>query len=85
MNVKLEDWNNGWFGISMGIDSDEVDRLIELLEMIKEDSDQHFHISSDYKGTGGVGDIEISIRGKGQKHNMHLSSRALKPGEDIPI
>ena len=85
INVKLEDWKNGWFGISMGIDSDEIDRLIELLKMIKGDPDEHFHLSSDYKGTGGVGDIEISMRDKSQKHNMHLSSRPLKPGEDIPV
>ena len=83
MHVAIEDWKNGWYGISVGIDPDEIDRLIELLKMIKEDPDQHFHISSDYKGTGGVGDIEISIRSENEKHNMNLSGRASAPGENI--
>lgn len=83
MHVKIEDWKNGWSGISVGIDPDEIDRFIELLKMIKEDPDQHFHISSDYKEAGGVGDIEIFIRSENEKHNMNLSGRALAPGENI--
>ena len=57
MHLKFQDWKNGWSGISIGIDPDEVDRFIELLKMIREDPNQHFHISSDYKATGG---LEIS-------------------------
>jgi len=51
--------------------------------MIKEDPDQHFHISSDYKEIAGVGDIEIFIRSENEKHDMSLSGRALPPGENI--
>lgn len=83
MHVKIEDWKNGWSGISVGIDPDEIDRFIELLKMIKEDREQHFHVSSDYKGTGGVGDIEIFIRSEHEVHNMSLSGRALAPGETV--
>ena len=83
MHVKIEDWENGWSGISVGIDPDEIDRFIELLKMIKEDREQHFHLSSDYKGTGGIGDIEISIRSESEEHNMSLSGRALAPGETL--
>lgn len=83
MHVKIEDWKNGWSGISVGIDPDEIDRFIELLKMIKDDREQHFHISSDYKGAGGVGDIEIFIRGEREEHNMILSGRALEPGETL--
>jgi hypothetical protein len=53
--------------------------------MIKDDHEQHFHISSDYKGAGGIGDIEIFIKTKEEKHNMMTSSRAFAPGEKIPI
>ncbi len=84
MHVECEDWKNSWCGITVSIDPAEIDHLIELLQMLKASPDQHSHISSDYKGTGGVGDIEISIRGENQQHNMHLSSRALIPGEDLP-
>ena len=83
MRVAIEDWKNGWYGIRIGIDRDEVSSFIKLLGMIKEDPDQHFHISSDYKAAGGVGDIEISIREENEKHNMSLSGRALLPGESI--
>jgi len=85
MHVKIEDWKNGWSGISVGIDPDEIDHFIELLKTLKEDPDQHFHISSDYKGIGGVGDIEIFIRSENEIHNMNLSGRALAPGENINI
>ncbi len=83
MHVAIEDWKNGWSGIRIGIDPEEIDHFIELLKMIKEDPDQHFHISSDYKGAGGVADIEISIRSKNEMPNMSLSGRALGPGENI--
>ena len=83
MHVVNEDWKNGWSGIRIGIDLNEIDRLIESLNSIKNDPDQHFHISSDYKGTGGVGDIEISLRNPKQPHNMTLSGRALSPGESL--
>ncbi|MCC6140397.1 MAG: hypothetical protein IT389_07255 [Nitrospira sp.] len=83
MHVKIEDWKNGWSGISVGIDPDEINRFIELLKMIRENPEQHFHVSSDYKGTGGVGDIEVFIRGENEEHNMSLSGRALAPGETL--
>jgi len=85
MYVKIEDWKNGWCGISIGIDPDEIDHLIERLKMIKENPDQHFHISSDYKATGGVGDIEISAGSENEIHDMSLFSRAYAPGETIDI
>lgn len=85
MHVKLEDWKNGWSGISIGIDPAEVDRLIELLKMIREDPNQHFHISSDYRATGGIGDFEFFIRSPNEEHNMFLSGEALSPGEEITL
>lgn len=83
MHVKIEDWKNGWSGISVGIDPDEIDRFIELLKMIRENPEQHFHVSSDYKGTGGVGDIEVFVRGENEGYNMSLSGRALAPGATL--
>lgn len=49
MRTKLNDWKNGWYGIELSLKKEEVDRVISLLQTIKEDPDQHFHISSDYK------------------------------------
>jgi hypothetical protein len=85
MYVDIEDWDNGWYGISIGIDPEEIDHFIDLLRMIKENPDQHFHIQSDYQGAGGVGDIEISARSENKAHNMSFSSRAYLTGETIDI
>ena len=83
MYLKLEDWKNDFFGIELGLSLNEIDELIELLQMIKADDEQHFHISSDYKGKGGIGDIVISQRYEGQKDNIFISGKALAPGEEV--
>lgn len=83
MHVKLEDWDNGWSGVHIGLAKPEIARLIELLQMIDADPEQHFHISSDYKGSGGIGNIEVYVSTAEQEGNMRLSGRALSPGEKI--
>jgi hypothetical protein len=77
MHSKLEDWKNGWFGVELGIAPDEIDRLIELLEMLKTESDQHFHLSSDYVGSGGVGDITLYVQSPDEPNNMITFGKAL--------
>jgi hypothetical protein len=54
-----------------------------LLQELKADPEQHFHISSDYKGTGGVGDIEVFVKPDDSPDNLFLSSTALQPGDEI--
>ena len=84
MHTKLEDWKNGWFGVELGVCPDEIDSIIERLQMLKKDHDQHFHISSDYKGSGGIGDITVYVQPADRVSNMETaSSRALAPGEKI--
>ena len=83
MYSKLEDWKNDFFGIELGLSLNEIDELIELLQMIKADDEQHFHISSDYKEKGGIGDIVISQRYEGQKDNIFISGKALASGEEV--
>jgi hypothetical protein len=73
MNAKLEDWKNGWFGVDLGISRNEIDALIANLNMLKGDPDQHFHLSSDYKGAGGLGDITVSMQEPGTPDNMLIS------------
>jgi hypothetical protein len=75
LHVELEDWKNGWSGVSIGIAKEEIETLIELLQMLKADPEQHFHISSDYKESGGIGGIEIYVKTPEQQNNMTLSSR----------
>lgn len=83
MYVEMEDWKNGWFGINLFVAPAEINRLIDLLRMLERDPDQHFHISSDYKGSGGIGDIQIAVLPKEGESNMHLTSRVYAPGEII--
>jgi hypothetical protein len=83
MYVDIEDFKNGWYGIGMGISIEEIDVLIHLLLMLKAHPDQHFHISSEYKGSGGVGDIEVYLKDKIQNHNMIIMGKARGPGEEV--
>ena len=81
MHAKLDDWKNGWMGLELGISRDEIDELIRLLRMIREDPDQHFHITSDYEADGGLGDITLYLKEPGEEDNLRLGGRALAPGE----
>jgi hypothetical protein len=83
MQATLTDWNNGWSGVQLGIQPTEINALIGMLEMIRDDPEQHFHLSSDYKASGGLGDIEIFALPDDGEHNLHLGGRALGPGESI--
>ena len=85
MRAELEDRKNGWSGVQLGIHLSEIDALIASLIMIRDDPDQHFHLSSDYKASGGIGDIEVYVLPDGSPHNLFLGSRALSPGETIRI
>ena len=85
MRAKLEDWKNGWMGLELGLSRDEIDELIRLLRMIQEDPDQHFHITSDYKADGGLGDITLYLKEPGEEDNLSLGGKALAPGEEIDL
>lgn len=84
MKAKLDDWKNGWFGLSLGLSAQEIDALIAKLQQLRADPDQHFHVSSDYAEPGGLGDIEVYVDPQGTPGNMRLTSVACKPGEDVP-
>lgn len=78
MYVELEDFKTGWYGISISIRKNEIDVLIEKLEQLKNLEDQHFHIRSDFKGEGGVADIEFGTQEEGAD-NMHVLGFAISP------
>lgn len=84
MRSKIDDWKNGWFGVELGIKPDEIDHVISLLKMLKGEPDQHFHLTSDYKGYGGLGDITVYIQADDEISNMESSGKALAPGSTIP-
>lgn len=59
MNVSLEDFGTGWFGLAIGLKRKEVDILIDSLTHLKEHPDRHFHAHSRFEGKGGIGDLEV--------------------------
>jgi len=84
MHSKLADWKNGWFGVEIGVNRSDIDALIAKLTMLREEPDQHFHLSSDYKGTGGLGDLTFYVQSEREPDNMESSGKALAPGTTIP-
>lgn len=85
MRGEIDSWNNDWCGISVGLSVSEIDRLIALLARLRDDPEQHFHISSDSPGSGGIGDIEVYVVEPGSSGNLSLSGVALVPGSEFPI
>ena len=84
MRGEIENWNNGWFGVRLGLSAAEIERLIAMLTKLRNDPDQHFHISSNYVGSGGLGDIEISVQSADETSNMGIGGLAMGPGDEIP-
>ena len=60
MNVTIEDFKTGWFGLLVGITDAEIPVLIERLNRLQQ-SRSHFHLRSDFTGSGGVGDVEFFL------------------------
>ena len=85
MHSKIQDWKNGWFGVELGLKKEEIPQVISLLQMLQEDSDQHFHLTSDYKGGGGLGDLMVYVQPTEEISNMESTGKALAPGENIDI
>jgi hypothetical protein len=84
MLITLEDWKNGWYGVDLGFDGDEIEALIELLEMIKDDANRHFHASSEYKEASGIGQVTFWQKTTDVPNNAHLTGRSARPGERVP-
>jgi hypothetical protein len=83
MHSKVERWKNGWFGVELGLSLDDIDRLIDSLEMLKREPDQHFHLSSDYKGTGGLGDFTLYVQTTDEPNNMIAFGKAIAPNREV--
>ncbi len=84
MHGEIEDWNNGWYGVRLELSVAEIDLLIGLLTNIHNDPEQHFHMTSDYASSGGLGDIEVSVTEANAISNMSVSGLAMAPGDSIP-
>lgn len=58
--------------------------MIGLPARLRDDPDQHFHVSSDYAGSGGLGDIEVYVSEADATSNMQIGSSAPAPSNETP-
>ena len=72
MNVELDDFKTGWFGLSVGLKQSEIDFLVEALQHLKQNPDSHFHGHSKFEGKGGLGDIQFCSIPDDFEDNMKL-------------
>lgn len=81
MHAEIEDWKNGWHGVSLGFSIEEIDRMIQMLTTLRNDPEQHFHLVSDHTGAGGLGDVEIYVADSSASSNMRVGGLAQGAGE----
>lgn len=72
MKVHLEDFKNTWYEVSLGVKKAEIDNLIEKLRDLKGGNIDHFHITNNFEGEGGIGDIEIYLQDDQEVDNIKL-------------
>ena len=84
MQISLEGSRDDWFEVEIGVAPSEVDGLIDLLRMIKDEPNQHFHLSADGSTSGGPGRITFCAMPEEEAGNAVMLSRAFLPGETIP-
>lgn len=81
MRITREDFDSGWTDIILGLRPEEIDRFIAMLDMLKMEPDQHFHLSSTFEDESRVSGIEISVQGVDEQDNAAISSQAMTPQE----
>ena len=70
MIAEIEHFETGWHGLFLRFDAEEIDRLVEKLQLLKERRIGHFHMrDNNSAGDKGIADIEISLKGKDERDN----------------
>lgn len=78
MRADIENFKTGWYGITIGMKTQQIDCLIAALEKMKS-TQSHFHLRSDFEGSGGVGDIEFCWMPDKTIDNMDLDDSPVVP------
>jgi hypothetical protein len=84
MKLTLDQAHAGWYELSIGVGSEEVDRLIALLAKVRDDPKQHFHLSHEGDSHGGPGRVTFYASFEDDEPNGIILSEALLPGDAIP-
>ena len=59
MNVNIQDFKTGWFGIQVGLTDSDITLLIERLQSLQQQRG-HFHFRrNDFSPTSGIADVEL--------------------------
>ena len=59
MNVSIEDFHTGWFGIEVGLTDSDITLLIERLQSLQQQR-SHFHFRrDDFTPASGIADVEL--------------------------
>jgi len=76
MKSSIEDFGTGWYGLSFGLDENDIDQLIEFLNILKSDRSYHFHMYSTTSDTdsGGIADIQFSRKIASETSNMDIGA-----------
>jgi len=76
MKSSIEDFGTGWYGLSLGLDDDDIDKLIEFLQKLKSDGSYHFHMfSTEFDSEpGGVADIQFTKKTDNEESNMDIGA-----------
>jgi len=74
MKSSIEDFGTGWYGMTIQLGKDDIDKLIECLQLLKQDEGFHFHMFSTAFETeiGGIADIEFSQSSSKDTSNMDI-------------
>ncbi len=74
MEVTLVDFKTGWYEIQVELTKEDIDKLLASLRNLQASvPSAHFHCSSDYKGKGGVGELEFALVSSGVLGSFSIS------------
>ena len=62
MRVLLIDFKTGWYEVQIELTRGDITKLIRSLTNLQQSvPSAHFHCSSDFKGGGGIAEVELSL------------------------
>ena len=73
MYGALENREADYVSVTLALRVAEVDTLIEALQQLQGGEVDHFHLRcNDFSAPHGIGDIEVSLAGPSDVHNMGI-------------
>ena len=84
MKVELIDFKTGWYKMEISLTPQDIDKLVRSLENLKPSvPSAHFHCSSDYEGSGGVGEVVFVVVPAEDKGPFQISELK-QPERNLP-